>query len=66
MSSRRQNSGRQNSALTVEWGLRCGMNGISSQHELEQTALLKNTSAVDRIFRFVFSSRLRFLGLYYT
>lgn len=65
MSSRRQNSGRQNSALTVEWGLRCGMNGISSQHGLEQTALLKNTAAVDRIFRFVFSSRLRFLGLYY-
>ena len=59
-------SRRQNSALTVELSFRCGMNGISSQHELEQTALLKNTAAVDRIFRFVFSSRLRFLGLYYT
>lgn len=58
-------SRRKNSALTIEWGLRCGMNGISSQHGLEQTALLKNTTAVDRIFRFVFSSRLRFLGLYY-
>ncbi len=39
MSSRRKNSGRKNSALTVEWGLRCGMNGISSQHGLEQAAL---------------------------